>query len=316
MNNAATILIVDDEPRNNKLLKVLLESDGYHTYTVTSGEEALAYIARTPPQLILLDAIMPGMDGYAVARTLKADIATVNIPIIMVSAQSDHGARLAGLDAGAEDFLTKPVDRSELWLRVRNLLRLKSYSDFLLDHSTVLEQEVQKRAADLLLFRAAMDVTADAILLVNRNTMRFIEVNATACKMFGYTREELLQISPVQLGMSTVQQLERTYDDIVANHRPQPLTETQIQRKNGTWMQVDVRQHAHRAAESWIIVNFVRDIAERKEVEKRLHRMAHYDALTGLPNRLLFYETLGKTLTYAVEKGWTVAVLFLDVDHF
>ena len=314
--NVATILIVDDEIRNRKLLTVLLESDGYLTFAVASGEEALAYIAQTPPQLILLDVMMAGMDGYAVARILKADQATVNIPIIMVSAQNDHGARLAGLDAGAEDFLTKPVDRAELWLRVRNLLRLKSYSDFLLDHSVILEQQVQKRAADLQLFRAAMDVTADAILLVNRNTMRFIEVNATACKMFGYTREELLQTSPEQLGMSSIQQLENTYDEIVANHHPQALTETQMQRKNGTWMQVDVRQHAHHADESWIIVNFVRDIAERKEAEKRLERMAHYDALTGLPNRLLFYETLEKTLTYAVEKGWLVAVLFLDIDHF
>jgi diguanylate cyclase (GGDEF)-like protein/PAS domain S-box-containing protein len=311
-----TILIVDDEIRNRKLLRVLLEADGYLTVDLASGEEALAYIAQTPPQLVLLDVMMPGLDGYAVARTLKSDPSTVNIPIIMVSAQNDQGARLAGLDAGAEDFLTKPVDRAELWLRVRNLLRLKSYSDFLLNHSVILEQQVQERAADLLLFRAAMDVTADAILLVNRNTMRLIEVNATACKMFGYTRDELLQISPAELGMSSIQELESDYDEIVANHNPEALTETQMQRKNGTWMQVDVRQHAHHSDESWIIVNFIRDIAERKEVEKRLHRMAHYDALTGLPNRLLFYETLEKTLAYAVEKGWLVAVLFLDIDHF
>lgn len=313
--NIATILIVDDEIRNRKLLTVLLESDGYLTFAVASGEEALAFIALTPPQLILLDALMPGMDGYAVARILKANPVTVNIPIIMVSAQSDQGARLTGLDAGAEDFLTTPVDRAELWLRVRNLLRLKNYSDFLLNHSAILEQQVQERTAALQLFRAAMDVTADAILLVNRNTMRFIEVNGTACEMFGYTREELLLTSPVELGISSIQQLESEYDEIV-NHHPKALTETQMLRKNGTWMQVDVRQHAHQSDESWIIVNFVRDIAERKEIEKRLHRIAYYDALTGLPNRRLFYETLEKALTYAVEKGYLVAVLFIDIDHF
>lgn len=315
-NGATTILIVDDQIYNRKLLCLLLEADGYRTFAVASGEEALAYIALTPPHLILLDVIMEGMDGYAVARLLKANQATVNIPIIMVSAKSDHNARLAGLDAGAEDFLTTPVDRAELWLRVRNLLRLKKYSDFLVDHSALLEQEVQSRSADLLLFRAAMDVTVDAILLVDRSTMCFIEVNATACKMFGYTREELLRTSPAQLGMKSIEQLEGAYDEIMANEHPQALTETQMQRKNGTWMQVDVRQHAHRADANWIIVNFVRDIADRKEAEKRLQRMAHYDALTGLPNRLLFYETLEKTLSYAADKGWMVAVLFLDLDHF
>lgn len=308
------ILIVDDDIHNRKLLTVLLESDGYLTFAVASGEEALAYIARTPPQLILLDVMMAGMDGYAVARILKADPATVNIPIIMVSAQNDHGARLAGLDAGAEDFLTKPVDRAELWLRVRNLLRLKSYSDFLLNHSVLLEQEVQSRAADLQLFRAALDVTADAILLVNQSNMHFIDMNATACEMFGYTREELLHTSPEQLGLISLRKLESDHD--TTNQHPAAPTETQLQCKDGTWLQVDVRQHAHRADANWIIVNLVRDISDRKEAEKRLHRMAHYDALTRLPNRMLFYETLEKTLLYTMEKGWLVAVLFLDLDHF
>jgi CheY-like chemotaxis protein len=123
---AATILIVDDEPFNRKLLETMLRPEGYATVSVASGEEALACIAVRAPDLILLDVMMPGMDGYEVARTLKASSATSNIPIILVTAQSDHSARLAGLDAGAEDFLTKPVGRLELWLRVRNLLRCAS----------------------------------------------------------------------------------------------------------------------------------------------------------------------------------------------
>ena len=146
---SATILIVDDEPFNRKLLETMLQPEGYATVSVASGEEALACIAARPVDLILLDVMMPGMDGYEVARTLKASSATSNIPIILVTAQSDQSARLAGLDAGAEDFLTKPVGRVELWLRVRNLLRLKTLGDALQKHNQMLEQEVQRRVADL-----------------------------------------------------------------------------------------------------------------------------------------------------------------------
>lgn len=146
---AATILVVDDEIKNCKLLEALLRPEGYLTLSAANGEEALASIAEHAPDLILLDIMMPGMDGYQVASTLKADPATANIPIIMVTALDDAKARLAGLNAGAEDFLTKPVDRAELWLRVRNLLRLKALSDLLQDHSLLLEQQVSERTADL-----------------------------------------------------------------------------------------------------------------------------------------------------------------------
>ena len=148
-SRSSTILIVDDEPQNRRLLEALLRPEGYATLSVANGEDALASIALTPPDLILLDVMMPGMDGYQVARMLKADSSTSNIPIIMVTAQIDRSARLAGLEAGAEEFLTKPIDRAELWLRVRNLLRLKSFADFLQGHSGLLERAVQDHAEEL-----------------------------------------------------------------------------------------------------------------------------------------------------------------------
>lgn len=145
----ATILIVDNEIANCKLLEALLRPEGYLTLSAANGEEALAMIAKRAPDLILLDVMMPGMDGYQVAGILKANPATANIPIIMVTAEIERSARLAGLDAGAEDFLTKPVDQAELWLKVRNLLRLKTLSDFLQNHNLILEQQVQARTAEL-----------------------------------------------------------------------------------------------------------------------------------------------------------------------
>jgi two-component system, NtrC family, sensor kinase len=149
MNGAALILIVDDELRNRKLLEALLHPEGYRTSAAASGEEALASIARDAPDLILLDIMMPGMDGYQVARAIKSDPATSKIPIVMITALIDRSARLAGLNAGVEDFLTKPVDRAELWLRVRNLLRLKTLGDALQNHNLILEQQVLARTASL-----------------------------------------------------------------------------------------------------------------------------------------------------------------------
>ena len=145
----ATILIVDDDVQSCKLLETLLQSEGYRTLSAASGADALASIAGRAPDLILLDIMMPRMDGCQVAMQLKANPATSSIPIIMVTAQNDHRARLSGLHAGAEEFLTKPVDRAELWLRVRNLLRLKELGDFFRSHSLNLEQQVQARTADL-----------------------------------------------------------------------------------------------------------------------------------------------------------------------
>jgi DNA-binding response OmpR family regulator len=223
---AATILIVDDEAQNCRLLEALLKSEGYLTTSVATGEEALASIAQHAPDLILLDVLMPGLDGYQVARTLKADSATSNIPIIMVTAMDDRAARMTGLDAGAEEFLTKPFDRAELWLRVRNLLRLKEYSDFLENHSTILERQVQARTAELQRFRAAMDATGDAIMLLNRATMRFVEVNATACSMLGYTREELFQLGPLQITVDSAEPLEGAFDAIIAGKRKNDLTQS------------------------------------------------------------------------------------------
>ncbi|RZJ27121.1 MAG: response regulator [Haliea sp.] len=145
----ATILIVDDEPANCRLLEALLHPEGYLTVCASNGAQALLVVAQQPPDLILLDVMMPELDGYQVAALLKADPVSSNIPIIMVTALNDRDARIAGLKAGAEEFLSKPVDRAELWLRVRNLLRLKDYGDFLRNHNLTLEREVMARTADL-----------------------------------------------------------------------------------------------------------------------------------------------------------------------
>lgn len=144
----ATLLIVDDEPQVRKLLETLLRHEGYQTLSASSGEEALQLVAQQPPDLILLDIMMPGMDGYEVASHLKGDQTTASIPIIMLSALNESSARVSGLETGAEEFISKPVERVELWLRVRNLLRLKERGDQLKIHNLMLEQQLQQKTGE------------------------------------------------------------------------------------------------------------------------------------------------------------------------
>ena len=311
-----TILIVDDDTLNRKLLDTMLKLAGYRTVHAASGEGALALVHASAPDLILLDVMMPGMDGNEVTRRLKKNPLTSNIPVIMVTAQIDRAARITGLDAGAEDFLMKPVERAELWLRVRNLLRLKSYSDYLKNHTEILEQEVRARTADLQRFRTAMDATADGIMLISRRTMCFIEVNATACSMFRYTSAELMQIGPQHLGAGTYDECCTAYDELIASNGANVLASNILTRRDGSSFQAEVHRQVQQTGDDWVIVAVVRDITERKLAESRLHHLAHFDALTGLPNRALFYETLQNTLHHARKNSAQVAVLFIDLDHF
>jgi len=270
----ATILIVDDEIANRKLLELLLHHEGYSTRSAANGEEALASVAEQPPDLILLDVTMPCMDGYQVARLLKANPATANVPIIMVTAHTDRSARMAALDAGAEEFLTKPVDRAELGLRVRNLLRLKEFSDFLQNHSRILEQQVQARTAELQRFRKAMDASADAIFLVNRRTMRFVDLNSTAGEMLGYTCAELCELCPSQIHEATTRvQLESMYDAVIDGVGATELIEIRLQRKDGSELQAEIHRQALRSGADWIIVDVVRDITERKRAQNEILRL-------------------------------------------
>lgn len=119
------ILIVDDEPNIASMLADVLTDAGYDIDTADNGRDALDAVHRDPPDLMLLDVQMPVLDGFEVASRLKADPATASIPIIMLSAMQGRGARVVGLESGAEEYLSKPVDRAELLARIRNLLSLR-----------------------------------------------------------------------------------------------------------------------------------------------------------------------------------------------
>jgi class 3 adenylate cyclase len=129
VSGPARILVVDDTPHNVKLLADLLSVKGYAVSTAASGAEALEKIEAERPDLVLLDVVMPGMSGYEVCKTIRGSAATAILPVVMVTSLDPAQERVRGLEAGADDFLTKPINQPELLARVRSLLRIKALYD-------------------------------------------------------------------------------------------------------------------------------------------------------------------------------------------
>ena len=156
MATPAKILVVDDTPQNVKLLTDLLTVKGYAVVTAASGPEALVRIEADRPDLVLLDVVMPGMSGYEVCQRIRADKANGIMPVVMVTALDPSTERIKGLDAGADDFLTKPINLPELLARVRSLLRIKQLYDTvetqsaqLAELNRTLEQRVTEQVGQL-----------------------------------------------------------------------------------------------------------------------------------------------------------------------
>jgi putative two-component system response regulator len=143
------ILVVDDEDRNLRLMELLLTPFGYDVITAINGEEALEKVHEISPDVILLDIMMPKTDGFEVARQLKREEETKIIPIVMVTALNEVEDRVKALEAGADDFLNKPVDKTELRARVQSLVKVKACNDHMRNYQKELEIEVAKTTKQL-----------------------------------------------------------------------------------------------------------------------------------------------------------------------
>jgi adenylate cyclase len=151
MSTPARVLVVDDTPNNVKLLADVLAVKGYAVTTAASGEEALQKISAEPPDLVLLDVMMPGLSGYDVCRRIRDEPLTALLPVVLVTALDPERERLKGIEAGADDFLTKPINQGELFARVRSLLRVKALQD-----------EVRRQAEALAAWNVKLEERVDA----------------------------------------------------------------------------------------------------------------------------------------------------------
>src|SRR5271169_1265526 len=153
MREPPLILVVDDVPDNVEILQMRLESQGYAVVTAGDGAEALEKIRALLPDLVLLDIMMPKMDGIATVKQIKADPLLPFIPVILVTAKSDTKDVIAGLESGGDDYLTKPVDHAALMARVRAMLRIKAL------HDTVQEQafRLEAQAGELAMWNRTLE---------------------------------------------------------------------------------------------------------------------------------------------------------------
>ena len=173
-----TILLVDDEPLNVELLEGSL-SDDYRILKAYSGTDALIMARKNLPDLILLDIMMPDINGYEVCSQLKIDEKTRYIPIVMITILKEKPDRIKAMEAGADDFLSKPVDVYELTVRVKSLIRIKQYYDALM------EEQVK-----LYSFKSALDSMDDCVIITNLNG-NINYVNLAFEKQFGYSVDEI-----------------------------------------------------------------------------------------------------------------------------
>jgi diguanylate cyclase (GGDEF)-like protein/PAS domain S-box-containing protein len=179
-----------------------------------------------------------------------------------------------------------------------------------------MERKVRERTAELQRFRGAMDATSDAIFLVDARTMAMVDVSDGACRMLGFSREALLRIDPVALGLAERPQLER-YADPASTSREHDIVETELLRSDGQGsVPVEISWQLQQQEHNRILIAVARDISERLQAAQRLKHMSNYDSLTGLPNRSLFFHTLRDAIELAQDKNWRIAVLFITLDRF
>ena len=149
MKAKPVILIVDDQPQNIELLETYIPPQGYNVVTAANGEEALKIISGDQIDVMLLDVMMPDMDGFEVIRRVRQDIKHRLLPIILVTSLRETEDRIRGIEAGCDDFLSYPVDKTELLARVRSLVKIKAYNDLMSNYQNDLEYEVNRRTEAL-----------------------------------------------------------------------------------------------------------------------------------------------------------------------
>ncbi|HEX7320634.1 MAG TPA: HD domain-containing phosphohydrolase [bacterium] len=292
------ILIVDDQLQNIDLLEAYLVPQGYEIVKAANGEEALEKLSGNQIDLILLDVIMPGMDGFEVTRRIRQDDKIRLLPIILVTILWETEDRIKGIEAGCDDFLSTPVDKTELLVRIRSLLKVKAYNDLMSNYRKELESEVTRRSDELkhavenlqqenaehkrteealrdseARYRALFEISADGILLADTETKTFKYANPALCRMLGYTEEELKTLSLADIHPK--EDLPRVIAEFEAQARGEKTLAPDIPclRKDGTVLYADINTTTLTVDNRPCNVGFFRDITDRKRNEERLQKL-------------------------------------------
>ncbi|MGH1418623.1 MAG: PleD family two-component system response regulator [Hyphomicrobiaceae bacterium] len=332
----ARVLVVDDMPANVKLLEARLTAEYFEVLTASSGQETLDIVANERVDVVLLDVMMPGMDGFEACRRIKSDPKTHHIPVIMVTALDQPADRIQGLDNGADDFLTKPVDDIALITRVKNLARLKTLNDELLMRATT-SREIGM--AENTALQSALDGASGRILVVDdhpRSAMRLLEALSNTHEAYAdrdpqtaliKLAEHKFDLAIVSLSMqsgdglrlcSQLRSLDRT------RHLPiiilvEPGDDARLLRG----LDMGVNDYLMRPVEKHEMLARVRTQIKRKRhsdyLRNRLEEsveMAITDSLTGLFNRHYMESHLKTLVTDSITSNRPVSVLIADIDHF
>lgn len=332
----ARVLVVDDVMANVKLLEARLTAEYFDVITAMSGPEALAICDRAQCDIVLLDVMMPEMDGFEVCRRLKANPKTHHVPVVMVTALDQPSDRVRGLEAGADDFLTKPVSDIALIARVRSLVRLKMVTDELRMRAlTSKEIGIQDPLANAL----ADDGRKGRILIVDDRKSSYeriaaalvaehsVDVEPNPHEALFHTAEGNYDLLMVSLSLenfdglrlcSQVRSLERT--------RNLPILITAEAEDNARLLrglEIGVNDYLVRPIDRNELIARVRTQIRKKRYGERLRdnvqqsiEMAITDGLTGLHNRRYMESHLGALVEQAAARGKPLSLLVLDIDYF
>ncbi|MCF6327258.1 MAG: PleD family two-component system response regulator [Devosiaceae bacterium] len=333
---SARILVVDDIPTNVKLLDARLTSEYFDVLTANSGVEALEICANTNVDIILLDVMMPEMDGFEVCKRLKANPATQHIPIIMVTALDQPSDRIKGLEAGADDFLTKPPDDMQLLARVRSLVRLKMLTDELRsraqtgreiadeqsvlalaninsENGKVLIVDDNERGAQRLLSyltpKHQVDIITDPASVAMNIEGKDYEVALVSMSMHGF--------DPLRV-CSQFRTLEQTRNlpiILIADEGDRPKVVRGLELGVNDFIVRPIEKYELAARVSTQIKRHRYAIALRESVNNTM-AMAVIDDLTGLYNRRYFERHVSLMLERSVNQGRDLALVMLDIDCF
>ena len=334
---SARVLVVDDIFPNVKLLEAKLMSEYYEVLTATSGAEALEKIEADKPDIVLLDVMMPGMDGFEVCTRIKGNPALAHIPVVMVTALTDIADKVRGLEAGADDFLSKPINDIALMSRVRSLVRLKmALDEWRVRENTASQLGVVNESSNFM----AESVEKAAILMIEdksfdaqkiKETLENDEHHIVVCdggiKAMESIRSHDFDAILVSINMEHEDGL-RLLSHLRSNERTRHvpiilIAEEQDMKKVAHGLEIGAHDYIMRPIERSELMARVRTQIRRKRFQDRLRAtyeislsMALTDGLTGLYNRRYLDVHLQKIIAKNIENKKDMAVLILDIDHF